>query len=108
MGWIVGALERIIGSKNIAGRVKISVQITDEDSTPRASRTQSLETPSSSDDIDVEKTGTMTALPLLSSQSGITVIQGKERPDLKELIRVSTRDAAKGRVWVSLRVALQV
>jgi NAD(P)H-flavin reductase len=40
--WIVGALERVIGSKHTAGRVKIHIQITDEGSTPRASGTQSL------------------------------------------------------------------
>jgi hypothetical protein len=94
--WIILALERVIGSKNIAGRVKITIQITDEGSTPRASRTQSLENSSSFDGIDPEKTGTSATPPIPSSQSGIMVIQGKGRPDLKELIRVATRDATKG------------
>jgi NAD(P)H-flavin reductase len=94
--WIVGALERVIGSKNTAGRVKIHIQITDEGSTPRASRTQSLEISSLSDDNDLEKTATNAAIPVPPSQSGITVVQGQGRPDLKELIRIATQDGAKG------------
>jgi Ferric reductase NAD binding domain len=93
--WIIGALERLIGSKNIAGRLKVNIQITDEGSTPRASKARSLEISSSSDDNDLEKTGTNAAFPIPSSQSGITVIQGNGRPDLKELIRAATQDAAE-------------
>jgi len=96
--WIIGTLERVIRSKNIAGRVKIHIQITDERSTPRAS---SLEASSSSGDNDVEKTGTNTTIPVPSSQIGITVVQGKGRPDLKKLIRAVTRDATK---WISVGI----
>jgi ferric-chelate reductase len=88
--WIVGELERVLESHTSNRKVKIDIHITDDVSSP-----QSEEKEISPDD-GGEKSALRRAGPVATGHKSITVIYGKGRPDLKELLRRNTMDALEG------------
>jgi predicted ferric reductase len=88
--WIVGELERVLESHTSNRKVKIDIHITGD-----VSSLQTEEKEISPDD-DAEKSALRRAGPVSTGHKSITVIYGKGRPDLKELLRRNTMDALEG------------
>jgi predicted ferric reductase len=86
--WIVDELQRVLEACTSNRKVQIDIHITDNSSSPQTFETSYEE--------ESEKTALRYSGPIISRHKSITIIRGKGRPDLKELIRRNTTDAEKG------------
>jgi ferredoxin-NADP reductase len=81
--WILETIKSILAESK--KEVKVELHVTE-------SITSAADPASTSSTEDIEKVATKTSIRLASSHPGITIIQGRGRPDLKELIRGATSE----------------